>query len=121
MVHTLKAALSEMNLWEEREAMQSLTTGPGISGSFADEVATLVCDLRTESKDQRWHAHVQASRTSEYALRVYGPDHHTELYSIPVTSTAATTIRKILIKEAKSWQLRARAAGILETAPVPQP
>ena len=90
--------------------MKPVTTGPGISGNVADYLETLMCDLRTESSDERWRLYIQVSRASEYSLRVYAPDRHTELHTVTVTSSTGSEIRDILVNEAESWQSRVRAA-----------
>ena len=90
--------------------MKPVTTGPGISGTFADVLATLIYDLRTESSDQRWHLHIHVVRLPEYSLRVYAPDRHTELHTVTKTLHAAKDIRKILMNEVVLWQSRVRVA-----------
>ena len=90
--------------------MKPVTTGPGISGNFADYLETLMCDLRTESSDERWHLYIQVSRTPGYSLRVYAPDRHTELYTVSTTSRTGNEIWDILVNEVKSWQARVGAA-----------
>jgi hypothetical protein len=90
--------------------MKAVTTGPGISGTVADYLELLMCDFRIESGDERWHLHIQVSRTHEYSLRVYAPDRHTELYTVVMTSSTGKEIRDILVREAEWWQARVRAA-----------
>jgi hypothetical protein len=93
--------------------MKPVTTGPGISGTFTDELATLVCDFRTESRDQRWRLYIQVLRSPQYSLRVYAPDGHTEPHTITKTSATAKDIREIFLNEAASWQSRVRAAAVI--------
>ncbi|SPF55670.1 hypothetical protein SBA4_7270003 [Candidatus Sulfopaludibacter sp. SbA4] len=95
--------------------MRPVTTGPGISGAFADELETMTCDFRAESKDQRWHLYIQVLLFPEYSLRVYAPDGHTEPYTIVKTLDTAKQIRGILAKEAEFWKSRVRGGVALTT------
>ena len=90
--------------------MNRVTTGQGVSGTFADELESLVGTLRTDTGDQGWHIHMQALHTPKYSLRVYAPDCHSELHELTMTFNTARDIRKILANEAKSWELRVRRA-----------
>jgi hypothetical protein len=47
-------------------------------------------------------------QTSEYSLRIYAPDFHSELYRVRMTVDAVKDIRQILVSEAKSWEMRVR-------------
>jgi hypothetical protein len=101
--------------------MKPVTTGPGISGNVADYLEALMCEFRAESSDERWRIYIQVSRTSEYSLRVYAPDCHTELYTVTMTSNAGNDIRDILVTEAEWWQSRGQAAvALTETKPAPK-
>ena len=91
--------------------MKPVTTGAGISGNVSDYLETLVSDLRTESSDERWRLHIQISRTSEYSLRIYAPDRHTELHTVRLNSGTGAVIRDILVNEAELWRSRVRAAA----------
>ena|SRR5271165_7048127 len=88
--------------------MKPVTTGRGISGIFADELDTLVGEFRTES-DPRWRLYVYALRSPEYCVRVYAPDLHSELHTVPETPDTVEDIRAILLNEAASWLSRVRA------------
>jgi hypothetical protein len=92
--------------------MKPVTTGPGISGTFTDNLVTLIFDLRTRSKDQRWRLYIQIGEGREYALRVYAPDLHTEVHTVPNNPLTLTTIRDILAAEWNSWQSRGQAAAL---------
>lgn len=93
-------------------SMKPVTTGQGVSGTFADKLATLIEKLRTDTGDPGWHLHMQVLRGPEYSVRVYAPDRHSELHTITMTSNAATDIREILVKEAEQYGLRARASAV---------
>jgi hypothetical protein len=95
--------------------MKPVTTGRGVSGIFADELSMLICDLRTESRDQRWQMYIQVLHSPEYSLRVYAPDGHSEPYTITKTQNTAKELGEILVDEVKSWRSRARAAVALIT------
>lgn len=111
---TSKLPLS--NRYEKVQSMKPVTTGPGISGTFADNLETLICDLRTESRNQRWHLYIKVLRSPEYSFRVYAPDGHTELHTIIKTTNTVQDIREILMNEAGLWQSRVQASAGL--APV---
>jgi hypothetical protein len=90
--------------------MKPVTTGPGISGAFADELGNLTSEFRAESRDERWRLYIEVLQRSEYSLRVYAPDGHTEPYRLPITLNTASEIRQIFAREAESWKSRVRAA-----------
>jgi hypothetical protein len=93
--------------------MKAVTTGPGISGTVADYLETLMCDFRIESSDERWHLHIQVSHTPEYSLRVYAPDRHTELHAVTMSPRTGNDIRDILVNELASWQVRVRTSALV--------
>jgi hypothetical protein len=103
------------NQHEEGQNMKPITTGPGISGIFADELAALVFDLRTQSNDPRWRLYIEAVPGHGYSLRIYGPDVHSEVYAVRKNINALETIRQILVTEWNLWQSRVRAAAALTT------
>jgi hypothetical protein len=96
--------------------MKPVTTGPGISGIFSDDLATLVSDLRVESKNSGWRLYIEAVPGHGYSLRVYGPDLHSESYAVRRNLKALETIRQILANEVTLWQSRVRAAVALTTS-----
>ena len=91
--------------------MKPVTTGNGISGTFADELETLIVDIRSESGDQRWCLYIHALGSPAYSLRVYSPDRHTELHIITKALNTAKNVREVLVNEMESWQSRVRAAA----------
>jgi hypothetical protein len=95
--------------------MKPVTTGPGVSGTFADDLETLICDLRTASGTERWQLYIQVTRSPQYSLRVYAPDGHTEPYTIIKTLDTTKEIRALLLNETESWKARSRAAVALGT------
>jgi hypothetical protein len=95
--------------------MKPVTTGPGISGSFSDDLVILVSDLRAESKDSGWRLYIEAVPGHGFSLRVYAPDVHSEVYAIRKNVNALETIRQILAKEGTLWQARVQAAVTLPT------
>jgi hypothetical protein len=50
--------------------MKSVTTGPGVSGNFADTLQKLVETLRTNTGDMRWHLHMQMVQAPNYSVRI---------------------------------------------------
>jgi hypothetical protein len=86
--------------------MKPVTTGPGVSGAFADTLQKLIKTLRTATGDARWRLHIQLLQTPEYLLRIYAPDLHSELHTVRMTLNTAKDIREILVREAKSWEVR---------------
>jgi hypothetical protein len=96
--------------------MKAVTTGVGVSGTFADTLDALVGTMRTDTGDSGWHVHMQVLQTPEYSLRVYAPDRHSELYIVTMTASTAKEIRAILANEAKSWELRVRPVLNIEPA-----
>jgi hypothetical protein len=113
VVHLQLAALKSAH--EEGRNMKPVTTGPGISGIFTDDLVALIFDLRAESKDQRWRLYIEALRSHEYSLRVYAPDSHTEVHTVAKNLSTLETIRELLVKEGMSWQSRVLAALALTT------
>jgi hypothetical protein len=95
--------------------MKPVTTGPGISGTFTDDLVALIFDLRTQSKDQRWRLYIEALPSPGYSLRVYAPDLHTEVHAVRKNPNTMPTISEILAAEWDSWQARVRAAVALTT------
>lgn len=95
--------------------MKPVTTGPGISGAFSDNLVTLVSDLRAESKNDGWRLYIEAVPGHGYSLRIYAPDVHSEVFAVRKNMNSLETIRQILAKEGNSWQARVRAAGALTT------
>lgn len=95
--------------------MKPVTTGPGVSGTFADDLETLIRDLRTASGTQRWQLYIQVTRSPQYSLRVYAPDGHTEPHTIIKTLDTTKEIRAILLNETEAWKARSRAAAALGT------
>ena len=93
--------------------MKAVTTGPGISGTFADDLDTVISDFRKQTGSERWHLYVHALRTPEYSLRVYAPDGHTGLHTIKNTSEVAKGIQQLLWDEAELWKSRVRAGAAL--------
>lgn len=96
--------------------MRAVTTGLGVSGTFADTLEALVGTIRTDTGDPGWHIHMQVLQTPEYSLRVYAPDRHSELHKVMMTVGTANEIRAILVNEAKSWELRVRPVLKIESA-----
>ena len=96
--------------------MNAVTTGPGVSGNFADTLEALVGTIRTDTGDPGWHIHMQVLQTPEYSLRVYAPDRHSELHKVTMTVNTAKEIRAILVSEAKSWKSRIRPVLKSESA-----
>jgi len=92
--------------------MKPVTTGPGISGTFADVLDSLVCDFRAQVGNDRWHLYIHVLRSPEYSFRVYAPDGHTGLHTVTMTSETADGIRQILWDEAESWQSRVREVAL---------
>jgi len=88
--------------------MNAVTTGPGVSGNFADTLEALVGTIRTDTGDAGWHIHMQVLQTPEYSLRVYAPDRHSELHTVRMTANMAKDIWEILVNEAKLWEVRVR-------------
>ena len=92
--------------------MKPVTTGPGISGNLTDELAALVFDLRTKSKDHRWRLYIEAVVGHGFSLRIYAPDLHTVVHAVRKNMNTLETIRQILAGEGNSWQSRVRAAAV---------
>jgi hypothetical protein len=86
--------------------MSPVTTGRGISDIFTDDLATLAFDLRTWSRNERWRLYIEALNWQKYSFRVYSPDLHTEIHTVPNNPRILETIRRILVKEENSWQSR---------------
>ena len=95
--------------------MKPVTTGPGISGTFNDGLVALILNLRTQTKNQGWRLYIEALRSDGYSLRVYAPDHHTEVHAVRKGLKTIPTIDQILATESNSWQSRVRAAAALIT------
>jgi len=92
--------------------MKPVTTGPGISGVFSDDLATLLSDLRAESKDNRWRLYIEALPSGGFSLRIYAPDLRTVVHAVRKNINTLETIRQILAKEWESWQSRVQAAAV---------
>jgi hypothetical protein len=95
--------------------MKPVTTGPGISGTFSDDLVILVSDLRVESKNSGWRLYIEAVPGHGYSLRIYAPDLHSEVYAVRRNLKTLETIRQILANEWSLWQSRVRAAVALTT------
>lgn len=95
--------------------MHPVTTGPGISGIFADELTTLLTNFRTECNDKRWRLYIESLGTQEYFLRIYAPDLHSEVHKVTRNANIMDAILKILGNEGTSWQ--SRVALALSSAP----
>jgi hypothetical protein len=96
--------------------MKPVTTGPGISGTFNDELVKLVLVFRTQSNDQRWRLYIGALRSHGFSLRVYATDPDTEVYSVERSLNMLESIHAILGIEWDSWQSRVQAAMALPAA-----
>jgi hypothetical protein len=78
----------------------------GVAGIFEDQLDALMGYFRNETGDQGWHIHVKRLPSSQYSMRVYAPDRHSQLHDVAITSNSANDIWDILVNEATSWQLR---------------
>jgi hypothetical protein len=95
--------------------MNPVTTGPGISGVFNDDLVILVSDLRAESKNDRWRLYIEAVPGHGYSLRIYAPDVHSDVYAVRKNLKTLETIRQIFGNEVNSWKARVQAAVALTT------
>jgi hypothetical protein len=92
--------------------MKPVTTGPGISGVFSDDLVTLVSDLRVESKNNGWRLYTDAVPGHGYSVRIYAPDVHSEVYAVRNNVNTLGTIRQLLASEWKLWQSRVQAIAM---------
>ncbi len=90
--------------------MKPVTTGPGISGIFSDDLVKLVSDLRAQSKHDGWRLYIEAVPGHGYSLRIYAPDLHSEVYAVRRNPNTLETIRQILANEVNLWQSRVGTA-----------
>jgi hypothetical protein len=88
--------------------MSAVTTGRGVSGILEDELEALIGTLKSDTGDSRWRLHMQLFHVSEYSLRVYAPDRHSQEHTVTMTSKIVQDIRDILVGEAKLWESRVR-------------
>jgi hypothetical protein len=86
--------------------MHPVTTGPGISGIFADELVALLFAFRVECNDERWRLYIASLGTHEYSLRVYAPDLHSEMHKVTRNPHIMESIRGVLADEGKAWKAR---------------
>jgi hypothetical protein len=93
--------------------MKPVTTGPGISGTFTDELVTLIFNLRTQTKDQGWRLYIEALGSHEYSLRVYAPDLHTDVHTVARNPKILESLRELFVTETSSWRSRVQAAAAL--------
>jgi hypothetical protein len=78
----------------------------GVSRIFEDQLNTLMATFRNETGDQSWHIHMQRLPSSQYSVRLYAPDRHSQAHAVKRTPNTANDIWNILVKEAQAWELR---------------
>ena len=78
----------------------------GVSRIVEDQLDALIGSFRDEIDDQGWHIHMQRLPGSQYSVRVYAPDRHSQAYAVTMTPNTANDIWNILVNEAKAWELR---------------